>query len=464
MSDRARDLLTHGIAAAKANDKAEAEFYLEWVLRSESTHNQKIRAWEWLAQMADNPKKKRDYLEEIIMREPGNVTARRGLAMLNSDLQAEDIIDPTHQGPAAASTRPEGLDGGVDIQGRRHGPGQLETESTTAKRFVCQQCGGLMCFTPDGQLLVCHYCGQEMNLYQAIQAGAVIEEQDFAVALATAKGHTHPVTMQAFSCQGCGAPFVLGPAILSLTCPYCDSAHVIEARETRQLIPPEGLIPFDLTEEQIRKPFIQWLKKRNLLKKCQVRRPVGLYLPVWAFDIAGSVTASVRGYRQGGTNGIKMPSQSLEQPVLYQNIPVLASHRLPKRLGKAIFDFDLSHIVPYNLGYLADWPADTYQISAAEASLMARKWVWQESREMVAAQMRHQVASPLGSSNLEMSFSSANIYIEAFKLILVPVWVVRYRHQARMYEAVINGQNGRVRGQAPRGRFKRWLDKLLKSR
>jgi hypothetical protein len=69
MSESVRQLLVRGVAAAKtgqARDKEEARYYLEWALRSgEATSAQKAAAWLWLSPIEDDPKKKRDCLENI---------------------------------------------------------------------------------------------------------------------------------------------------------------------------------------------------------------------------------------------------------------------------------------------------------------------------------------------------------------------------------------------------------------
>jgi hypothetical protein len=91
-------LLVRGVAAAKtgqARDKEEARFYLEWVLRSEdATSDQKASAWLWLSQIEEDPRKKRGCLENVLAWEPANIAARRGLAILDGRLKAEDIVDP----------------------------------------------------------------------------------------------------------------------------------------------------------------------------------------------------------------------------------------------------------------------------------------------------------------------------------------------------------------------------------
>src|SRR5512139_101950 len=98
MSESIRQMLVRGVAAAKtgqARDKEEARFYLEWVLRSgDAAPDQKATAWLWLSQIEDDPKKKRDCLENVLACDPANGPARRGLAILDGRLKAEDIIDP----------------------------------------------------------------------------------------------------------------------------------------------------------------------------------------------------------------------------------------------------------------------------------------------------------------------------------------------------------------------------------
>ena len=76
MSESVRALLVRGVAAAKtgqARDKEEARFYLEWVLRrDDATSDQKASAWLWLSQIEDDPKKKRDCLENVLAWDPAN--------------------------------------------------------------------------------------------------------------------------------------------------------------------------------------------------------------------------------------------------------------------------------------------------------------------------------------------------------------------------------------------------------
>ena len=91
-------MLVRGVAAARtrqARDKEEARFICEWVLRSsDAESDQKTTAWLWLSEVEEDHRKKRDCLENVITFDPANGPARRGLALLDGRLKAEDIIDP----------------------------------------------------------------------------------------------------------------------------------------------------------------------------------------------------------------------------------------------------------------------------------------------------------------------------------------------------------------------------------
>lgn len=188
MSASARDLLVRGIAAAKAREIEEARFYLEWVLRTDANRQQQIEAWWWLSEISEDPAEKRDCLENVLANEPGHAQARRSLAILDGRLDPDEVIDPNRLPDASTAAE--------------------TPQPTRTRQFTCPRCGGQMSYSPDGQSLICAGCHHQMSLTEALEAGDTVEEQDFAVALATAKGHTRAMTIHSFQCQGCGASFV----------------------------------------------------------------------------------------------------------------------------------------------------------------------------------------------------------------------------------------------------------------
>jgi DNA-directed RNA polymerase subunit RPC12/RpoP len=396
--------------------------------------------------VAEDPVEKRNCLEEALALDPPNPLARRGLAILDGRLDPKKIIDPDRQ-PVPRSEVAE----------------PLETQ-----RFVCQKCGGKMAFRPDGRSLQCEYCGHTQTLMDAVTAGAMVQEQDFIVAMATAKGHTRPVGMRPFSCEACGASFLLAPGVLSLTCSYCGSAHVGAVAETRQLIPPEGVIPFAVSQQEASQTFREWLHSKELGGKAQVTPVRGLYLPAWTFDLSGEVRWQCYAYRDEGPNvelgGIqisvggsgrakRLVREEGSHLVYEDDLLVPASHKLPAHLViEEAKHYLLTDVVPYEEGYLADWPAEVYAISVSDASLVARREVLEGARSSV----KIRVGATLGAVK-DLQFNSQGLIIESFKLILLPVWVARYRYEDKTYHVLINGQTGGLRAEEPRN----WLQKLL---
>ena len=231
--------LVHGIAAAKAGDKAEARRYLERLLLDyAATHAEKAQAHIWLTELTDDPTEKPAHLEQALACDPNNAVARRGLAVLEGRLKPEDIIDPDQKPAKEQITNAS----------------ETETpQPVDARRFVCPQCGGVMAFEPGDTSVRCTYCDHHQTIFSALKDGLLVEEHDFVVALATTKGHTLPAGMHVFQCRGCQAKLVLTRE-LSAHCPYCGSSHIVEI-ETPEMVQPEGIIPFVVTAEDAEKTF-----------------------------------------------------------------------------------------------------------------------------------------------------------------------------------------------------------------
>jgi len=421
VQDNLRDLLMRGVAAAKAGQAEEARFFLEWLLRSEPPMTELLEAWYWRGEVSLDPAEKRRCLEEVLARDPANPRARRALAILDGRLKPEEIVDPDRLAVPAAA-------GPVDAD---------------ARRFTCPKCGGRMVFAPDGQALVCEQCARR----EAGKAAATVG-QDFTVAMATARGHRVPIAARAFDCHGCGTPFLLGPAAISVTCPYCGSAHVVEEANTRELVPPDGLIPFGLTASQAEVALQAWLDHERLDARPEPLQ--GLYLPLWTFDLAGpapwsGVEYDSRHRAWGPVSGVEV--------VLENDVWVAASDRLPASLLKVLETFDLGRARPYDPSYLANWPAETYQRAMSDAALIARQRVFARCRERVEHDVLRRIKN--------IQISSAGIAVDSFRLLLVPLWLSGFDQQGRRCRVAVNGVSGEVCGEKPRSGVREWLGKML---
>ena len=60
----------------------------------------------------------------------------------------------------------------------------------------------------------------------------------------------------------------------------------------------------------------------------------------------------------------------------------------------------------------------------------------------------------------DFSLQAKGIMVESYKLILVPLWLLHFKVDDTVYEVIINGQTGAVRGDKPQnvvGKLVSWL-------
>jgi predicted RNA-binding Zn-ribbon protein involved in translation (DUF1610 family) len=401
-----------GIAAAKAKEIEEARHYLEWALDLEPDPDQAEEAWYWLSEISSDPAEKRRWLDNLLADNPGDARARRSLAILDGKLKPAEIIDPDKIRQSAAGS-PQAAD---------------------AQRFICPKCGGRMTFTPDGLSLTCEYCAAHDQITpDKNQSGS--GDQDFLIAMATAKGHLSPTQAHLLVCQGCGANFILPPQNLTMNCPYCGSAYVLESQVTRNLIQPGAVIPLAVSESQARQAMAGWLKGLRIQAPVHVAKGVGIYLSFWDFNIGGQLS-----WRYQVEIHRMLVEQSDADVIYLCDVLAPATKRLSQACLSVMHSYDLKALIEYDPRYLSNWPAETYQIEVGDASLDAR----QSALEIKKRQLLQKV--PPGARNLV--FDSSSMLIDSFRLVLLPVWIACItRPDGRSFNVVINGQNARVFGE-----------------
>ncbi len=413
--DYSRELLRKGILELKAGNREGARRYIDRALYMSSDHAVMAEGWYWMSKLAETPAEKRSALENCLAIDLQHARARRDLAILDGKLKPDEIVNPDALREVVA------------------GP-----QKAAAQRFMCPKCGGRMTFSPDGKSLVCEYCLRSQGLNPGHAAPG---EKDFIVAMATARGHERPLAEQVFHCEGCGARFILPPGRLSVTCAYCTSPHVVLVEKAPNLLAPDAILPHAFDQGRATDILVNWiagLGPRNA-PETKLERPRGLYLPLWTFDFGGGIdyTADVLADEGDGlpARSSRMVRMTDRYPVMLGNVPIPASRKPSAPFVRLIPSFDLRGLQPYDPRYLADWPAELYDVSMADASL--------DAREHVVARFRRELPNLVAMSHLVSLFSS-NLTIESFRLNLLPVWTTEMQFYGRGSLILINGQNGTV--------------------
>jgi hypothetical protein len=417
--DYGKELLRSGIIDAKAGHRESARRYLDRAVYISQSHDVLAEAWFWMSEVLDEAAEKRRALENCLAHDLQHARARRALAILDGKLKPDEIIDPDKLPRAPAGLR-----------------------AADAERFMCPKCGGRMSFAPDGQSLLCEYCSRNQR-FSAAQPGTA-NEKDFLIAMATARGHGKPLDQQVFHCEGCGCEFILPPNQISSTCVYCGSPHVVNWESEEELLAPEGIIPHMFDQNRAIKILIEWVESNRIKPEKQVELPRGVYLPLWTFDLGGgidyvgeTITASDADFGDGRQQRIRVNDC---YPVQINDLPIPASRKLSSVFLKLIPTFELRGIKPYDPRYLANWPAEVYDIPMAEASLDARSQAY--------ALYKRDLPHRLTPMDL-ISTSSSKLTIESFRLNLLPLWMTELPFGGRQHLVLINGQNGTVESDLP---------------
>ena len=435
-SDYGKELLRSGIIDAKAGHRESARRYLDRAVYMSNDHDVLAEAWYWMSQVIDDAVEKRKALENCLAHDLQHARARRALAVLDGKLKADEIINPDQLPLAPASLH-----------------------AANADRFMCPKCGGRMSFAPDGEALVCEYCSRNQK-FSVAQPGTA-NEKDFIIAMATARGHGKPLNQQVFHCEGCGCEFILPPNQISYTCVYCGSPHVVNWESEEELLAPDGIIPHAFDQQRAIKLLVEWVESNQIKPEKKVALPRGVYLPLWSFDLGGVldyVGEKVDDSEiQFNSRHKKMVRVKDSYPVQVNDLPIPASRKLSAVFMKLIASFELKAVKPYDPRYLANWPAEVYDIPMAEASL--------DARAQSLARYKRDLPTLLAPVQL-ISTSSANMSVESFRLNLLPVWMTELPFGGREHLVLINGMNGTVKSDLPekskesRGLFE-WLGDLL---
>jgi hypothetical protein len=319
-----------------------------------------------------------------------------------------------------------------------------------------------MVWHPGRQALACPYCGTAGMGKPGVD-GAVVEH-DLAAALREAGDERRGWRAErlSFKCQSCQAISVLDGGRVAQRCDFCGSPAVVPYEETRDPVRPESLLPFKLTEVQVRESVRQWYRTRwfapNRLKRSALTDTLrGVYLPYWTFDAqAQAQWTAESGYYYYETEHYTdaQGRQQTRQVRKVRWVPSAGELRhffddtlVPGTVGvdlqllRGIEPFPTRELVPYDPAFLRGWVVERYQVDLGRAA--------QTSREMMDAELRALCAREVpGDTHRDLQVS-ATYSARTFKHVLVPVWLLTYTLGSRVFQVLVNGYSGSIAGRRP---------------
>jgi hypothetical protein len=332
----------------------------------------------------------------------------------------------------------------------------------------CAACGAQAEWNPSKQLLVCPFCGTAAAFTVDAESGALVEN-DLAKALRDLPDEARgwQAEKRTVQCQSCKAVSVFDPERVGQNCGFCGSPSLVDYTEIKAPIRPQSLLPFKITEGQVREQIrrwyaSKWLAPGSLKTRALVDRVRGLYIPYWTFDAqavcpwvaeAGHYYYTTESYRdnQGRqqtrqVRHVRWEPASGQVEHFFDDEPVPGTHGVSHDLLRQVEPFRTTELVPYSTAYLSGFIVEHYQIVLLDAAQASQDAMTRKLREMCAAEVPGDTHRNL---QIRPVFSA-----QTFKHILVPVWLLSYLYSRQLYQVVVNGSDGRMAGQYPKSPWK----------
>jgi hypothetical protein len=335
------------------------------------------------------------------------------------------------------------------------------------EKHPCAACGAQAEWNPSKQALVCSFCGTSAPF--SVDAAGTIVELDLVKALRELPDEERGwlEERRSVQCQSCKAVSVFDPQRVGQNCDFCGSPKLLAYEEIKAPIRPQSLLPFKVSEpdvrEQIRRWYAsKWLAPNSLRRRALVDRVRGVYIPYWTFDAhvvcpweaeAGHYYYTTETYTDNKghqqtrqVRHVRWEPASGEVSHFFDDEPVAGTHGVSADLLRQIEPFPTSELVPYGTAFLSGFVIEHYQVVLLDAAQRSEAQMQRKLYEMCAQEVPGDT-----HRNLEIHpvFSG-----RTFKHVLVPVWLLTYLYANRPWQVAVNGYTGEIAGEYPKSWWK----------
>lgn len=272
------------------------------------------------------------------------------------------------------------------------------------------------------------------------------------LALERAQPLSKPEGLRAVHCRSCGAVTSVPAKARVLDCTFCASRAVHEEGDEGQWFRPSALLPFQVRPEDAQRKLKAWAQQLRF-RPNRVQRLdhpeelTAIYLPFWTFDTWAH--AEFEGWRSGTTNAdgethsgrVAVDGRRKAQ---YVDLLVCASQGVPLECVHGIEPFStLNELIAYDPRLLGGSSAELSSVGVEEAWRRAEGQLCKVEYDKACDNVRLKDDETV-HLNIQFKFEDRR-----GKPVLLPVYVASYRYAGRTYRVLVNGETGRVQGQAP---------------
>lgn len=254
-------------------------------------------------------------------------------------------------------------------------------------------------------------------------------------------------------CPVCGAPLEPGDYSSAIRCPNCDTSLILEPRVDGGYR-PHRVLPFCLSKEKAIECIENEFKDRPFIPKGFLNHKAlmgmeGVYVPffLYDYDITENYSGTgerVRTWSDGNYNYTETSYFRVirDMEVKFERIPADASIRMDDELMDMMEPYDYDALAEFSAKYLSGFNSEIFNDSAEAYSVRSRIKAEKAMKEIVDDSIvGYSVVIP---QSQQLDTKNTNT-----EYALLPVYRYTFRYGGEEYEIFVNGQTGKVAGEAP---------------
>lgn len=295
--------------------------------------------------------------------------------------------------------------------------------------FQCKNCGGNVVYSPEKKTMVCPFCDSEKS-----------EER---------RDGTEVMNI----CPNCAGEIPIEEFTSATQCPYCDSYLIMDERIKGEY-EPRKIIPFQMGKEACKKSIREKFKRNlfapiDFLSEVRLNGMQGCYVPFWLFDYDTHCSyqgegTKVRTWRSGNTEYTETSyyaiNRELDMP--FKKVPVDASIAMPDEVMDLMEPYNYGQLEDFSPEYMSGFYSEKYNFPSDSLDERAQK----KMREDASAMLKESYA---GYHSVRTVSQNIDIRNSESCFGLLPVWKYIYTYKGKEFPFYVNGQTGKIVGEAP---------------
>lgn len=259
-------------------------------------------------------------------------------------------------------------------------------------------------------------------------------------------------------CGDCGAAVITNRSNVMNFCVFCGSEKVI-ASGLVDFVKPDFIIPFKYGRDEAIAAFSKWCRAegitpKNAVRDTTVKMLTKLYVPVWLFDCdidmdftanADIVSYIVTGERKSNFTTKTSSSYQLvrKRKLRFVNLIISGVTLIDDRLMEDIQPYEYSAKEDYSMKCLDD----CFIVKCAQSPDIPERKLNDRLKEYCEFIFNSSVKRFTSVTDI----ADQSVYHKtAAHYVLLPLWILNYKHHSRTHTFVMNGNTGKTAGNTPR--------------